>query len=622
MRFIQTLLALLFSIALAACGGGGGSGSGGGSVGGAAATTSVSGAVSGPWVEGVTITMSGGANGTTTTDASGNYSFAGLPSGQSYSFTASLPGYNFSIVGAVTIPGGSSTPITGLDFTQTAAVASSKVSGTLTYAGSQTGRIYVRLTSAGCTSNCGSLALTSIDNQGGAFASVPFEIRGVKSGSYILRSFIDTLDNGNGNGSNPAAAGTAFSVSAGTDVTGQALTIADVTPPTSFTMPAPTVFPGDQSALIKVTPPVDTLGREKATAYKIYWGTDAAAATGGGSQTYPALGRGNDLFSVSGLANGATYFKIAALVGATEYPASAVTGPVTMGAGVGGNTLSGTVSFPGTATGPMLVLAYSSTGGVYFTRIANPVSPQSYSITGIPDGTYSHIAVVDNDNNGRASAGDPNNANGSIAPVVVMAGAGATSNLTLTSASASGVVQTLHGSAAGYDWFGFNVGTTNGQKRVVKSVLYSGNAIAVPFDIESRDGTTTWISLGAAATVGDTYKFKVTYSDGTTGDLSAGVSGVLGANQMASNLSYSVGTISWTAPTAPPSSYGYVVQMLNASGTLLWNYPASGTLASTTTSVAYSGPALTAGGTYDMLVIVRDLATGNMASRRTSFTAP
>ncbi|MDX2040328.1 MAG: RHS repeat-associated core domain-containing protein [Acidobacteriota bacterium] len=50
---------------------------------------------SGQPVSGVTVTLSGGQSGTTTTNSSGQYSFAGLPNGLDYTVTPSLSGYVF-----------------------------------------------------------------------------------------------------------------------------------------------------------------------------------------------------------------------------------------------------------------------------------------------------------------------------------------------------------------------------------------------------------------------------------------------------------------------------------------------------------------------------------------------
>lgn len=96
MRTIRLLLGILFSIAVAACGGGGGYGSGspGGSP---AGGYNISGMVSGGATNnsGVTIKLSGSATQTMTTAAGGSYSFAGLANG-SYTVTPTLSGYTFT----------------------------------------------------------------------------------------------------------------------------------------------------------------------------------------------------------------------------------------------------------------------------------------------------------------------------------------------------------------------------------------------------------------------------------------------------------------------------------------------------------------------------------------------
>ncbi len=86
-------------------------------VGGSApATYSISGTVSGATASGVTMSLTGAASATTTTDASGNYTFGGLANG-SYTVTPSQSGYTFSPTSlAVTISGANQT---GKNFTAT-----------------------------------------------------------------------------------------------------------------------------------------------------------------------------------------------------------------------------------------------------------------------------------------------------------------------------------------------------------------------------------------------------------------------------------------------------------------------------------------------------------------------
>jgi hypothetical protein len=88
------------------------------SIGGGSGNTTyiISGQLSGLVLDGVTITISGAVNETTSTAAGGNYSFSGLANG-SYTITPSLSGYTFSPASIqVTISGAS---VAGIDFTAT-----------------------------------------------------------------------------------------------------------------------------------------------------------------------------------------------------------------------------------------------------------------------------------------------------------------------------------------------------------------------------------------------------------------------------------------------------------------------------------------------------------------------
>ena len=89
-------------------------------------------------VSGVTVTLSGASSASTVTDASGNYSFSGLGSGN-YTMTPSLTGYTFSPADlAVTVTGAD---VTGQNFTATppAAIQLPKTGQTASYAADDDG---------------------------------------------------------------------------------------------------------------------------------------------------------------------------------------------------------------------------------------------------------------------------------------------------------------------------------------------------------------------------------------------------------------------------------------------------------------------------------------------------
>jgi hypothetical protein len=135
---------------------------------------SVSGTVStagGAPISGVTMTLSGAANATTTTDVSGNYSFAGLANG-AYTVTPSLAGYTFSPVNrAVTISGAS---VPGQNFTGTIIAVTYSISGTVS-------------TTGGAAMNGVTMTLTGAANATTTTnASGNYSFAGLANGVYIV----------------------------------------------------------------------------------------------------------------------------------------------------------------------------------------------------------------------------------------------------------------------------------------------------------------------------------------------------------------------------------------------------------------------------------------------------
>jgi len=245
----------------------------------------------------------------------------------------------------------------------------------VSYAGAKTGPIYLRVSSGctGCSPETGTrIALT--------VGSGAYTIRGLQSGSYEVIAEMETPGTSTPNATNPAGVSASVIVAAA-NVTGVNIALLDPTPPAAVAPTGLQVFPSGGMAMIFWQPHEDANGAETASAYKIYWGTDPAASNGA---PITVNAQSNGSYLQSDLTDGTGYYyKVSALVGATESAPSAVAGPITIGATTGANTVSGTVTFPGTATGPMLVAVIDYNNGNFkycFTRIMNPVSPQSYSI--------------------------------------------------------------------------------------------------------------------------------------------------------------------------------------------------------------------------------------------------
>ncbi len=136
------------------------------------ATYSISGRVTtgGTGLSGVTMTLSGAANRTTTTDVNGNYSFTGLANG-TYTITPTLANYTFTPTSRTVSV--SSANVTGQDFTGTSGTITYSISGTVTSGG--TGLSGVTMTLSGAANKT-----TSTDANGN------YSFTALANGSYTI----------------------------------------------------------------------------------------------------------------------------------------------------------------------------------------------------------------------------------------------------------------------------------------------------------------------------------------------------------------------------------------------------------------------------------------------------
>jgi len=569
----------------------------------APASYSISGTVTvdGVALQGVSITLSGDSSATMATDASGNYTFANLSAG-SYTVTPSLAGYAFS-------PSSPTINITDAnqsqDFTAASVVASYSISGTISYSGSHTGRIYVGLKNAnGSAIGHG----TSIASPGA------FIIHGVIPGIYYkLSAEMDIRNDGTLNADNPSGEILTITIT-GASLTNQNITLTD---PASAAPVTPTglhINPGDGVALIRwdnMTSNYKTI----AESYKIYWGTDVAATSG-----TPVIVQASHNMYLQSIANGNYYFKISAIAGGTESAASAVIGPVTISAGTGVNTVSGTVTSPVTPSGPLYVGLYAGHGIYYITKITSAGASQAYSIAGVPNGIYRAFAFLDQNNNCLPDSGDVMFDTSGALPVVINNN-NPTADITLSSAGSRGNVATEHwiyGSSSGYI-LNFTVGGM--MNLPAGASIASGQNIPVPLDMQkenfSTGGFSCPVNLGTVSpSLTDSYRFDVSYYAGAAEQMTAPVTAVLDsfAQNPAADAT-NIPTFSWSAPASPPAFYSYYIAVYDATtGNLVWYYPGSTPfgMPSTQTSVLYnvdgtaSQSSLTIGTKYDVYVIVMD----------------
>lgn len=506
------------------------------------------------------------------------------------------------------------------------------------------------------TSTHGKTVYLSIFTQNGhvgtSIATAPgvFTIQGVPAGTnYIITAFEDKLDTGSRHASDPSGFSAPFNVSADA----VAIDVALTTPAAITTVPPPnglTVLPSDNSALVMWGS--NNIGQgEQADSYSLFWSTSSDVVgtyttQGGSLENIPAIGDMRGLIltnstlvtSGTGVTNGATlFFAVKAnVLGATSSTPFTLAAPVTINPASGANTVSGTVTFNGSTFGKPLVVALvdsaQSAGPptqIFMTGVSAPFSPQTYTIAGVPNGSYRVIAFLDLNGNSLIDAGDLKISD-AAAPVIAVTGTAVTNadvNLTTTIESVASV-RTNRWTNGTTENYGINYEIEGMFKRPVKVTLTSGPNVTGPIDIALDDygRFNSWTGLGSTVpAVGDTYAFSVTYSDTTIGSISGSVTGLLSSYATPVSpvgaLPFNTAPVfSWTAPATPPASYGYRMSLNQQNGGLFWDpkeMPGTQTSANFNFDSQASQP-LTDNTAYNWEISVFD-ASGNSATQQTSF---
>jgi hypothetical protein len=456
---------------------------------------------------------------------------------------------------------------------------------------------------------------------------------------------MDALSTGQENDSNPFGTNLSTVTITNGNVTGVNVTLVDTNPtPMPLDSNQISISPGNGVAVLQYKAQLDSTGVEIASSYNVYYGTDNPPTNGAGSpKNFKAQGRNQNVFILSGLTNGATNFQISALDGTTESAKSTVKS-TTIGATTGNFMVSGTVTVPaGTGNGPLYVGVYGGASGhsIYVERFAPPyTSPVSYSVSGVPAGTYQNFAIIDENNDGEINVPDLDNVgNHGNTPTIVVTTANVTNaNLDLTPENVPSTVQVSTNYQNSGPTYSLSFQVNWGTKRPVALTLISGANTPVPFDMsvdENNSAQSPTFPNGVLPVVGDAYQFQVLYSDGTTQTLSPSVTAVLGASSIAQNLavnpnlpnSSTVPLFTWTAPASPPAVYYYGICVFNQNGlSLNWcdlghgsghGLPSSPTNIVSNADGSASSASLTSGTTYNWNIQVQD-ANGNSAGSPSS----
>jgi hypothetical protein len=329
------------------------------------------------------------------------------------------------------------------------------------------------------------------------------------------------------------------------------------------------------------------------------------------------------------------YFAVAAINNSVESPVGTTSAQVTSGAPAGGFNVSGTVDLTGFASpGPLYVVMSTGHGGS-LARIASPSGIQSFTIPGVPSGFYTLDAILDADRSGELGPTDPNTFRHLSPQVYVSVNGADVTGLQIRVPPSDGLAASTSRHDTGSISDVYRVELRAGpntklavQARALPTRSTPATDLGVP-DFGLDNSFQLYASFLTTPASGDRYVYEVSYSDGTTCNLTSAVSELvaLPTGILPSGTGGTVPTFSWTAPNPPPAgmyAYRLYVQEL-ATRNQVWSWDP---LPASTTSVVYnsdpthsaSQPALTPGVQYQWSITVMD-ADLNEAQATATFTA-
>lgn len=562
----------------------------------------------------VSVTISNGSfTATTTTDGSGNYSFSNVPNG-TYTITPSITGPS-SVFLPATLTGVvvNNANVIGENFGVSLGYT---VSGTVSYSGTQSGRVYVEL-----IGNC-----SEMDNGTSLTAAGAYTIHGVAPGTYTVQSWMDpsTLGEGSANDLDPVGNGSVTVTSA--NQSNINVTLVDPTQSIPTTSPSiKAISPTNNGVVISfgggsVTD--STTGKELFTSYTVQWSTSQSSGFSTSDQaTFKAIGIHQNVWIVDAadtsfkgaLTNGtAYYFRVAGSNSAGMGPWRTSSTAVTIGAPSTGNTVSGAVTIPNNVTvaaGAILYVGYydQSTNTAYAAAITSPVQGANNFTVMVPTGSnYIFFGILDQNHDGLIDAGDVTNVNSNNTPSASITGNMTGQNLTLSGSNSAAVARSYYfsnttGSPSSY--YGVVLQVSAAVKLPVSVTLVSGPNVQSPLDMSNycqNCGNSAFLYAtsisGVVPSAGQTYTFDVKYSDGTEDTaVTAQIAAVLGPNGLTTNLaptgtsSTSVTpTFTWTYPSSA-SSYVYQFYLSDSSGNGIWQIPGFNSVANGFSSTQIPG---------------------------------
>ena len=495
------------------------------------------------------------------------------------------------------------------------------VSGSVFNSSSQSvGRIYLELfNSQGEPMGYG----TSLDMAGS------YTLQGVPDGTYTLNAFLDVNGSGQPVSTDPVGQSASFDVVGGAALNVNVTLYDNTSGSTVAAPPQVSTTPTANAAMVSWQAPRDQNSFIPADSFNLYWSTSPNPGPTNYTGTLTNIPVSDSIDEVvSGLTNGLTYyFAVTSVLGGTE-SAPADSPATVIGNPTGGHNVSGSISFTGTVPTPntqLFVAAFNmQTQQLILGSAFYQSNPQSFTIPGVPDGTYAIYAVADLNADGRIDFGDLKT-NDADANLVTVSGADVTNaSATLAYENAHVSVLTTNLQQGTNHWYQISANIEGRLKRPVAVTLTGGpNLQTTPVDVGINPYGSGFFLMSQNITgtpiVGDTYNFNVTYADGSTETISGSVAKVLSAfptnlTPTGNVLNATSPTLNWQAPASPPVYYTYSAQV--SSPTSYWS---NQDLPASTLSTNYTGSPLALNQTYQYQVQLTDFA-GNAAVQITSFT--
>jgi len=511
------------------------------------------------------------------------------------------------------------------------AAVAADISGTVTYYGEKTGRIFITLESQYNSSQAYGTSIVS---------SGTFTIRGVPEGGYTLIVRLDAVGNRERHPADPIYIDSSIYVPAN-DVSGVNLYLDDPSPAAPQPPATLDTIPGDSSNFLMWEPQRDQNGVHGSETFDLYWSTDPSflaswpTVSADGSITGIKSSDNDNGYFHTGLTNGQTYYYLMTGTTGTLVSTATVTAVVAPASPVGGYEVSGTITASGfdPAGSTLYAVLYSDTDGVYYSIINNPVSSQTFTVAGVPDGTFFVYPIYDMNGNGLMDAGDVSPGDGMPSQVTVNGSNVSGVAATLTAAAGSAMAGTSHwkrdnGCSEGYS---INLRAEDGLKLIANVALTSAptNSVAIngPIDLGSNQWGefSYYTQTTGRPAVGDSFSFDVEYIDGSTETLNAQVTAVLDdfpvpVSPVGMIANESTPTFTWSAPSSSPS-YEYTYQMyLYGQNTnwSVWDMPSSKLSAVYNENGEANPSTLNSNASYEWSITLRD-DDGNEAQTQVNF---